>query len=650
MELPFQIYKWVDGQPYADVGGIARPISDPQSLAQYGITDYSTLPYHPATGMAGPVRGGTTGGGMSLQDLVNQQNTYSQQAQPTQPAQQPVQQPVQQVVQQPVSPQSQPVQQAQQQATGTMGQKQYVKYAGSPDVFDRAGRYVSAQEAAGITNFFSQVEEMPAPRPDVKVESDFARLAGQSISQAVKDAIQPSQGAQTVQGVQQAQTPTQQPATPAPVSISGQQEQKPYVQYQGSPDVFERATGKYISSEEASKIPDFFQQVEQATAVRPGVQTEEDFAKLAKTNLKLQQSGATTNPQDFQDNPLKAFQDTYQQIWSNLGLGSVKEQITSTLKSIKGVDDQMIDAIATVNDNPWISEAERSRQITKLQSKYESKNKANTENLKLLQGLFETGQKEAQFVSSNALEAYNKDRAFDEAEKIKRMELAEKMTDVSKYIKEVDGGLFNVLTNDWIVPREAGVGSDYKPPTSYQEWDLAGQPGTYADWLKEQNIKAPTTAQQTVAEYAARLEQANPTIESLTKDIQGMNIASFLAQIKLPSAFQSDAIQQYMQSARNFINAKLRRESGAVIAETEFKEARQQYLPQPGDSETVLAQKKANRDLVYSSLKKAAGNAYQSVDELMGKSYAPGSVIVNNKVMYQVDEDGETLIPIGSAL
>ncbi|KKR09473.1 MAG: hypothetical protein UT43_C0001G0019 [Parcubacteria group bacterium GW2011_GWC1_39_29] len=157
----------------------------------------------------------------------------------------------------------------------------------------------------------------------------------------------------------------------------------------------------------------------------------------------------------------------------------------------------------------------------------------------------------------------------------------------------------------------------YKPPTSYQEWELAGKPTTYADWLKEQNIKAPTQAQQTVSEYAARIEQANPMIESLQDSIKNMNYISFAAQLKLPSAFQSKDIQQYMQAARNFINAKLRRESGAVIANSEFAEARQQYLPQAGDSDEVLISKKANRDLVYSALRKASGNAYQSVDELL---------------------------------
>ena len=255
------------------------------------------------------------------------------------------------------------------------------------------------------------------------------------------------QGAQ--QGAQQPQAP--QPAQP--ITTAELATTKPYVQYEGSPDVFERATGKYMSGEEASKIPDFFSQVEQAKSVRPGVTTEEDFAKLAQTNLKLQQSGATTTPQDFQDNPLKAFQDTYSQIWSNLGLGSVKTQIETTLKAMKEVDNEMIDKISEVNDNPWLSEAERSRQVTKMQSKYEQKNAVNVESLKLLQGVFEMGQQEAQFVTTNALNAFNQQQTFDQQVLLKQMDLAEKMatTMEKKSFRDLvgsDGKMHTYIVND----------------------------------------------------------------------------------------------------------------------------------------------------------------------------------------------------------
>ena len=60
--------------------------------------------------------------------------------------------------------------------------------------------------------------------------------------------------------------------------------------------------------------------------------------------------------------------------------------------------------------------------------------------------------------------------------------------------------------------------------------------------------------------------------------------------------------QQVEQAQRDFINAVLRRESGAAIAADEFANARQQYFPQPGDSGAVKEQKARNRQLAINGL------------------------------------------------
>ena len=160
-------------------------------------------------------------------------------------------------------------------------------------------------------------------------------------------------------------------------------------------------------------------------------------------------------------------------------------------------------------------------------------------------------------------------------------------------------------------------------PTSYKEWELAGgEKGTgktYGQWVSDSNVKAPTVAQQTVGTYAVRIEQSNPIISNLEKTISSMNPLKFEAEKRLPSYLQSGDFQSYDQASRNYINAVLRRESGAVISPSEFKNAYEQYLPKAGDTENTLKQKKANRDVVFESLKKGAGGAYSSVDELLGK-------------------------------
>ncbi|MCO5976804.1 hypothetical protein [Ideonella oryzae] len=60
---------------------------------------------------------------------------------------------------------------------------------------------------------------------------------------------------------------------------------------------------------------------------------------------------------------------------------------------------------------------------------------------------------------------------------------------------------------------------------------------------------------------------------------------------------QTPQQQQVEQAQRDFVNAVLRRESGAAISESEFQNARRQYFPQPGDSSEVIVQKRRNREL-----------------------------------------------------
>lgn len=64
----------------------------------------------------------------------------------------------------------------------------------------------------------------------------------------------------------------------------------------------------------------------------------------------------------------------------------------------------------------------------------------------------------------------------------------------------------------------------------------------------------------------------------------------------------SEKAQQAEQAQRDFINAVLRRESGAVIADSEFANAAKQYFPQPGDSKVVKEQKARNRKLAIDGI------------------------------------------------
>lgn len=72
---------------------------------------------------------------------------------------------------------------------------------------------------------------------------------------------------------------------------------------------------------------------------------------------------------------------------------------------------------------------------------------------------------------------------------------------------------------------------------------------------------------------------------------------------------------QVEQAQRNFVNAVLRRESGAVISPGEFANAVQQYFPQPNDPPKLVEQKRRNREMVISALREEVGNRGGMIDE-----------------------------------
>lgn len=124
--------------------------------------------------------------------------------------------------------------------------------------------------------------------------------------------------------------------------------------------------------------------------------------------------------------------------------------------------------------------------------------------------------------------------------------------------------------------------------------------------------KAPTDAERIAAGFYNRLLDANAVFKSIESQITKYNPVWYTAQKVAPNMFKNPVVQQQEQAERNFVNAILRRESGAVISKEEFANAALQYFPQPGDSAEVLEQKKKNRETVTNNMQMSAGNALQN--------------------------------------
>ena len=74
---------------------------------------------------------------------------------------------------------------------------------------------------------------------------------------------------------------------------------------------------------------------------------------------------------------------------------------------------------------------------------------------------------------------------------------------------------------------------------------------------------------------------------------------------------KGEAFQKYDQARRDFVNATLRKESGAAINASEFANAEKQYFPVPGDKPGVIAQKAKNRATAIDTIAAGGNNTFR---------------------------------------
>lgn len=100
--------------------------------------------------------------------------------------------------------------------------------------------------------------------------------------------------------------------------------------------------------------------------------------------------------------------------------------------------------------------------------------------------------------------------------------------------------------------------------------------------------------------FGSRMNESDKIINDLAKSGKDFSTPGAAAPYGIGSAINlvnPEQAQMLDQAKRDFLNATLRRESGAVIAKEEFSNADKQYFPQIGDSQKTIEQKARNRAL-----------------------------------------------------
>lgn len=166
----------------------------------------------------------------------------------------------------------------------------------------------------------------------------------------------------------------------------------------------------------------------------------------------------------------------------------------------------------------------------------------------------------------------------------------------------------------------------------------------YADASGEKlKTKKPSDAQFKAARFAHDMRQAENVFEGLASEGFDPTTQKYAFEQGrfVPELFMSSNAKKQAQAERNFVEAVMRPKSGAAITENEFRNARKQYFPMPGDSKETIEQKKLNRQQAYLGLRAEAGDAYDSIKEVPG--FVPGK---KNKMMAS---GGRGLIPAAKA-
>lgn len=133
--------------------------------------------------------------------------------------------------------------------------------------------------------------------------------------------------------------------------------------------------------------------------------------------------------------------------------------------------------------------------------------------------------------------------------------------------------------------------------------------------------KPLTDGQAKAALFGSRMEASDKIIGQLAEKGATTSIPGSRAGYGVGATLNlvaPAAQQQLDQAKRDFINATLRRESGAVISEPEFANAEQQYFPQIGDKPEVIKQKAQNRAIAIRGVQAEVPKSSDAVRRITG--------------------------------
>lgn len=183
-------------------------------------------------------------------------------------------------------------------------------------------------------------------------------------------------------------------------------------------------------------------------------------------------------------------------------------------------------------------------------------------------------------------------------------------------ITQPDGSVVQVMQQpDFPFPRLQMPGGGAAPPPAAQGAAAPPAPGAAPAPAPASGVvvKPPpplTEAQGNATMYLQRMQAAEKRLAETeaTGYKPGGTYDAIAGSIPLAGNFlMSERGQNYKQAQEDWVRAKLRKESGAVIAKEEMAAEIKAYFPQPGDSASTIARKAEARRTAMDALGASAG-------------------------------------------
>lgn len=178
---------------------------------------------------------------------------------------------------------------------------------------------------------------------------------------------------------------------------------------------------------------------------------EEDYSNSLKTFLSDTYGIDTSNlGADFSD-PVASIKKIIEEVMTSTGMPQVKTQMEAIAKSKLDLENKMAEEIASVNDNPWLSEGLRQKKVQAVKDTYETKINNQVNEFNLLQDMYDSAKQESQYAATLATNMYQNNREFLQGQLEFMTNAAEKAasaktTKLDTSIQEVNGQ--KVLVNN----------------------------------------------------------------------------------------------------------------------------------------------------------------------------------------------------------